>query len=464
MAGFGIDGIISGLDTTSLINALISAEAGPQRILANKRTAAESLITAWQSLNTKIAALTDRAKDVSSGTGLQPRTVTSTEPSVTATAADGAGIGDLTLVVSATAQTQTSVTAAMTRWAADPAVLTVRSADGTLTEISAAGTDLDAVAAAVNTSEAGVRATKVPAGTDPDTGETRFRLQFTSTESGATGAFEVFDGDAAAVTAGTAENLFERPGAAHVRTAADAVVTLWAGTAAEQQITSATNTFVDLMPGVDLTVGAASTEPVTITVSADVEAQTTSAKDLVAALAAIFGEIATRSRVTSSTGASGQPVVTGGLFAGESTVRDASARLLNAATAPVGGRSPSEIGLVITRDGTVEFDEERFREALAADPDLVTGTLAAIGARVAEAGEIISAPKDGLLSARISGQESQVADFGTQIAEWDRRLASRRETLQRTYTSMEVALSRLQSQQSYLTAQLASFATSASSS
>ena len=64
MAGFGIDGIISGLDTTSLINALISAEAGPQRILANKRTAAESLITAWQSLNTKIAALTDRAKDV----------------------------------------------------------------------------------------------------------------------------------------------------------------------------------------------------------------------------------------------------------------------------------------------------------------------------------------------------------------------------------------------------------------
>ncbi|WP_168217681.1 flagellar filament capping protein FliD [Occultella kanbiaonis] len=460
MASFGIDGIISGLDTASLINALLSAEAGPQRILTSKRTAADNLITAWQSLNTKIAALTERAEGLRTDTGLQPRTVTSSNPAVTATAKDGAGIGDLSVVVSSVARTQTSVTAAMSAWDTDPAVLTVRSASGELTEITATGAELDAVVAAVNTSDAGVRATKVAAGLDPVTGEALHRIQFTAAASGADAAFEVFAGSAADVTAGTAADLFTRPGAAHVRTAADAVVTLWAGTAAEQQVTSATNTFTDLLPGVDLTVSAAGPDPVTITVAADVDTQTTAAEELVGALAQIFTEIAARSRVTSTIGADGKAVVTGGLFAGESTVRDASSRLLTAATAPVDGRSPSEIGIVITRDGTVEFDEEIFREALATDPNRVTATLAAIAGRVAEAGAAFSAPKTGLLSARITGEQDHVKDIGTQIAEWDRRLESRRETLQRTYTAMEVALSRLQSQQSYLTSQLASLATS----
>ncbi|TDE94739.1 hypothetical protein EXU48_08040 [Occultella glacieicola] len=460
MASFGIDGIISGLDTTSLINALITAEAGPQRLLASKRTTADSLIAAWQSLNTKVAALTERAKDLTTDTGLQPRTATSSDPSVTVTAAKGAGVGELSVVVSSVARTQSSVTAAMSAWGTDPAVLTVRSASGELTEITAGSGDLDAVVAAVNSADAGVRASKVAAGVDPVTGEALHRLQFTAAGSGADAAFEVFAGSSADVTAGTAEDLFTRPGAAHVRAGADAVVTLWAGTAAEQQVTSATNTFTDLMPGVDVTVSTAGPDPVTVTVAADADAQATTAEELVGALAEIFAEIATRSRVAATTGADGKPVVSGGLFAGESTVREVSSRLLTAATAPVEGRSPSEIGIVITRDGTVEFDETAFREALAADPDRVTSTLGAIAGRVSEAAEAVSAPKTGLLSVRITGEQDRVEDIGTQIAEWDRRLVSRRETLQRTFTAMEVALSRLESQQSYLASQLAGLATS----
>lgn len=454
---FGIDGIVSGLDTTALINALVAAEGGTQRQLVAKRTSAESLITAWQSLNTKVAALATKAGTLT-GAALQPRTATSTSTAVTATAQAGATTGEISLVVTRLAQTQSSVTAAMTAWPTDPPVLTVRSVDGTLTEITAATTSLDDVVRALGSADAGVRASKVATGTDPVTGQPTYRLQLTATASGAAGAFEVFAGTAAEVGAGTAPDLFAAPGAAHVRAAQDAVVTLWAGTAAEQEVTSATNTFADLLAGVDVTVGAVTSEPVTVAVGADAEALETTAADLVESLAAIFAEIAARSRLSTTTAADGTTVVTGGLFAGDSAARDTAARLLGAATDPVDGRSPSEIGIEITRDGTVEFDAARFREALATDPARVDATLAAVAARVAAAGEAVSDPRDGTLSKRISGHQEQVKDIGTQIADWDRRLAAKRDTLQRQFTAMEVALSRLQAQQSYLTSQLAALA------
>lgn len=454
---FGIDGIISGLDTTSLINALVSAEGGTQRQLVAKRTSAESLIAAWQSLNSKVAGLTKQAQDLT-GSALEPRTATATSTAVTAVAAPGAATGEVSLTVTRLAQTQSSVTAAMSAWPADPPVLTVRAADGTLTEITAATTSLDDVLTAVNEADAGVAASKIATGTDPTTGEPLFRLQLTAADTGAAGAFDIFTGTAAEVAAGAAADLFTQPGAAHVRTAQDAAVSLWAGTAAEQQVTSATNTFTDLITGVDITVTATGDEPVTVTVGDDAEALEESAKGLVDSLSAIFAEIAARSRLTTSTDADGKTVVSGGLFAGDSASRDVSARLIGAATAPVEGRSPAEIGIVITRYGTVEFDAERFREALAADPGHVSATLTTITGRVAAAGEVISDARDGTLSQRITGHEQQVKVIGTQISEWDSRLETKRTTLMRQFTAMEVALSKLQAQQSYLTSQLASLA------
>lgn len=115
MASFSVDGIISGLDTTSLINALLSTEAAPQRLLSAKRTHAESQVTAWQSLNTKIAALATQARGLAADDGLAPRAVTSSHGSVTASAKAGAAAGELTFTVASTARSQSSVTAAMTR-------------------------------------------------------------------------------------------------------------------------------------------------------------------------------------------------------------------------------------------------------------------------------------------------------------------------------------------------------------
>ena len=43
-----------------------------------------------------------------------------------------------------------------------------------------------------------------------------------------------------------------------------------------------------------------------------------------------------------------------------------------------------------------------------------------------------------------------VTRLDTQILDWDRRLATREATLKRTYSALEVQLSKLNSQQSYM--------------
>ena len=61
---------------------------------------------------------------------------------------------------------------------------------------------------------------------------------------------------------------------------------------------------------------------------------------------------------------------------------------------------------------------------------------------------------DGLLTARITGQESEVSALDRQIERWDVRLEQRRATLERTYARLETMLSQMQSQSAYLSSQL----------
>ncbi|MCU1442272.1 MAG: flagellar cap protein, partial [Cryobacterium sp.] len=168
-----------------------------------------------------------------------------------------------------------------------------------------------------------------------------------------------------------------------------------------------------------------------------------------------FSDIASKTKVSTTTDASGTTSTKGGVFTGDSTIRDINQRMLSAGSLPVNGRSPSEFGISITKSGTFEFDKEKFAAAMAKEPAAAQATLQAIATRVAAAATTASDKHDGMLTSKITGQQSEVKDLGNQIDDWDRRLSSRRVTLERTYSALEVALSNLNSQSSYLTSQLA---------
>lgn len=450
--GMTISGLASGIDTAGLVDQLMQIESIPQLLLKNSVSQTRADIKALQDLNTRVAALADKAAAAAKPDALALFTTSASSDAVSAVAGTGASAGSIDIVVGAVAKAQVSVTAAMAQ--APTTTYTITTAAGA-TEITAASTSLDDVAAAINDSGAGVRATKVAAGTDAG-GQPLYRLQLTSAETGAAGKFDVHAGTAADVQAGTATDVFAQPGAAHVTAASDAQVTLWAGTAAEQTITSATNTFANLLPGVEVTVNKTSADPVTVTVAEDTKARTTTAKELVTALTEIFSFIDARTKVSTATNGA----TTGGIFTGESVVRDAKQALLSAATAPVGGRSPSEVGISITRDGTVTFDAAKFEKALADDPAFASQVFTTIATRVQDTAKNLSDSYDGRLTSSIKNRETSARTIDDEIAAWDRRLALRRTTLEATWANLEVQMSAMQAQQQWLAGQLAGLQTS----
>jgi flagellar hook-associated protein 2 len=442
-------GLSSNIDTAAIVDQLIQVESIPQLQLAAKVKTQRTEITALQDLNTRIAALAKTAEDLAKSDALALFTGTSSSDAVTVAAGAGASAGNLDVVVDRVAAAQKSVTAAMAT--ASGTRFTLTDSDGNHTELTAASTSLDDVVAAINTADGGVRAVKVAAGTDAGTGEKLYRLQLTATETGAASAFSFHAGTAAEVDAGTATDLLAAPGAATVTAAADSSVRLWAGTSAEQTVTSSSGTFTDLLPGVDVTVSKASADPVTVSVGDDEDARAATVKGLVDAVSAILSRIASQTKVTIGTDGS----TSGAALSGESVVRSARQSLLSAMTYPVDGTSLATIGIEITRYGEITFDAEKLGAALAEDPDAATALFSEVAARVQGAAETLSDKYDGLLTTSIQNRETSARRLDDQIAGWDLRLEQRRARLTAQFTVMEVQLAKLDSQQQWLTGQLA---------
>lgn len=447
----GIDGLASGLDTTAIINALMGAAAIPQTQMKTKVASGTYLLNAMQALNAKFAALSKQAAALAKPDGLAKYQALSTSTAITATLTAGAQPVSLDLQVTQLAKAHSMVTAPLQQWPTSPAVLTFVKADGTKTEITAESGSLDDVAYTINKSDAGVSAVKIAAGSDSD-GNTLYRLQLTATRTGAANTFQIHQGSAAEVEAGTAPQL---AGTTVVGGGGqDAKVTMWAGSPAEQTVSSASNTFTNLAPGLAVTVNELSTAPVSVIVSRDAKQVTDAAAELVANVNIILGSIFTQSAVSGG-GAGG--AVTGGLFTSNSTTSAAKDRLFNAVVGPVNGQSPATIGINSTKNADFTFDTDAFAAAYAKDPAAVEGMLQTIAGRVADAAKAVSDPYEGSLSQRVKGQQTTINDLNDQILKWDDRLAQRRSSLIAVYSNLEVQLGRMQAQQDWLTSQISAF-------
>ncbi len=164
------------------------------------------------------------------------------------------------------------------------------------------------------------------------------------------------------MTAGTASEVSLE----HTSKAADAEITLWAGSSAARTVKSSSNTFSDVLDGTAFTVSKVETDPpVKLTVSTDTAALASLGKNLVASLGVVLSEISSRTASTTTT-EDGRTVVKGGVLSGSSSVRTLQQRVQSAASFPVNGVSPSAVGISMDKDGNFTFDEAKFTAALAA--------------------------------------------------------------------------------------------------
>ncbi|MFJ4225285.1 flagellar filament capping protein FliD [Microbacterium sp. NPDC089695] len=452
-----LDGLVSGLKTGELIDALMKVSAIPQTQITAKITDRTSIVTNLQSLNASLQTLMDKAKTAAGASSLAAFTATSSSESVTVTAGPKASAFSTGVVVDAVAVRHSIVTAAAgnTAWGG---AFTLVGVDGEQTEITPTGTGPQDLAKAINAANAGVSATVVPAGVDGD-GKPLSRIQLTSTETGEDARFTLHRGTAAQVDAGTAADLSTAPGAAVISQGSDARIRLFAGTSAEQTLTSGSNT-ISVGEDISVTVSTVSADPVTVSVALDAKGQSATAAAFIKEVAALFTRIDNGSKAT--VGKVGE-TTTLGVFTGDSTVRGLRTALANAVQHPIDGVSPSSIGISVDDKGVLAFDAEKFAAALADDPQATQKVFSAVGARLEGVADQYSDKYDGLLTQRITGQESEIKTLKTQVERWDVRLEQRRATLERTYAQLEVQLSKMQSQSSWLESQLAGLTPKSSS-
>src|SRR3954462_8176618 len=94
-----VEGLLSGMDTSTIISQLMQAEAGPQTALKTKLTHTQSAASAYRTVNTTFLAVT-AAADAALKPDLWTTTkATSSSSNAGATASSGALTGSLTFSV-----------------------------------------------------------------------------------------------------------------------------------------------------------------------------------------------------------------------------------------------------------------------------------------------------------------------------------------------------------------------------
>ena len=439
-----ISGLGSGLDTAGIIEQFMQLEAMPQTRLKSRVSSEKSVVSFLQSLNTKIAALATRATDLAKPATWAAVTATSSDAKLSVTTTSSAAPGSLSVRVDQTAvshRLEHTTAVGMDVAGTVPTTVRLDRLDGTTPLDLATDGTLKGLVTAINdpANATGLRATAVKVGED------QYRLVVESAVTGAASDFTLTDAaDGSALLGG-----------ATVRAGRDAQVTVGDSIVA----TSTTNTFTDLVPGVSLTLAADATTGTTsqVTLARDPATLTTSLKGLVDALNAALADIDTQSRAGGTAGGSGPRP-------GGPAGREVRARLLSSVF-PTDGTTLADLGIQTDRTGRLVLDEAAFEKAYEADPTAVQARMAGGGGfvdRVAEAAKAATDRTTGTLTTAITGRNESIKRLDDGIEAWDMRLELRRTSLTRQFTALETALSRMNSQSSWLAGQISSLPTSGS--
>lgn len=459
MGGMSIGGLASGLDTAGIVDQLISVEGNQQTLLKQRLSATQSQGTAFRAINTRFDGLRAAAEALTKDAAWQAVKPSSNSTSVTAASVGAATAGSVTFSVDQVAKahslvSSTTWTAAAGQTAVDldfgattldflvggatKSVMLDRDGNGTAT--------LSEAAAAINAAGIGLTATALKVS---DTG---FRLSVTSSTTGAASEFSA-------------------SGFATATQGRNAQVTVGdAGTG--YSITSPTNTFSGLIAGTTITVTKPETG-VTVDVTPDPAAVATKVESLVSSVNGLLDAINSYTDAKSTSAA----------LKGNGTLRQLATQVLDVLAYAVGGDgSASKVGLQLTKDGHYVFDKTAFTGQLTENPAMVQRMFGAstptagpdgdpattedngttpvgIAAKLMGLARSASDTTIGSLTVLAQGADSRAKDLQTNIDAWDRRLELRRATLTRQFTAMETALSTMQNQGNWLSAQLGSLPT-----
>lgn len=444
-------GLASGLDTSSIISQLMAVESQPQTNLKNQVATEQAQVAALQGVNTALAALSTSADSFTTGSTWTQLAATSSNSAISVTAASTATPMNLNVkVVSSASPAQLSFTTPhqlTDQVATANTDLTITTPDGTALTVNTGDGTLQSLVDGINKATTGASGAKpLLTASLVGGGSGGYQLLVSSNATGAGSITIAGDSASSPIMQGTSY------------AGSDAVINIGAGL----QVSSKTNTFTSVLPGVDITVAAGTAAGTTsqVAVTDDGTSRASGMSAFVDQINSVLQTIASSTAYGTIT--AGQAATGGGVLAGNSDLRAIASNLLDtifppgpASTAP----NLAAMGLSVDDSGNITFDSTAFATAYQADPDGVTAAFTGpdgFVARVKAVADQASDPYEGTLTASITSQNSEISDLNDQISDWNDRLAQKQASLETTYTNLETTLSSLQSQSSWLTSELSS--------
>ncbi|GCB40358.1 flagellar hook-associated protein 2 [Citrobacter freundii] len=213
-------------------------------------------------------------------------------------------------------------------------------------------------------------------------------------------------------------------------------------------ITSSSNTFDDVIPGVTMTFTEVSdpddtSDVTTITVAEDSSASQAKVQTFVDAYNTLVDTV---DSLTSNGGNGSNP----GVFAGDAGLSSLTNQLDDIAHSYYDGVSIVDYGISLDSDGHLEIDSDKFNEAMEANPDGLTSIFVGDDSMVAQMDNLMDSYLDsstGIITMRednIEDQQSKIQDESDQLTEtyntnYERYLEEYTNTLIETYT-MKVSM------------------------
>ena len=446
-----LSGLGSGFDWQSMVDQLRQVEQ-QQKVapLSAQKSKQQSRLSAWQSMGSKLSTLKSSMDDLkdSSDFNVYKAKLASSSSTVTAesllsaTAGTSAGKGSYDITVNELAkgrrlESDGAAFSSLTTTGVATGQLTVNGQ----TTATLDGMNLTQVRDAINGLNSGTSATGVTASILQVTGgETpTYRLLLASDKTGVKDTVNnVMNGEVE--TSGSSLTFASK------QTPLDASLTVNGTT-----VTRSTNSISDVIPGVTLALNKKDpATTVTVAVDKDTEAIEGKVKKFVDAYNDVMGFINQQSTYTEGTNTTGGP-----LF-GDATMKGIKSKIQSAV---LGARSPSDAplssaGITFASDNTLKLDSTKFQEAIKTNFDDTVSLFNTFGESLSTSLNSYTDSIDGTLTLQQKTIQSSMDNL-------DKRAASTQERIERTMTlltnqfiKMDSAVGQMQSQSSYLSAQL----------
>ncbi|MSR63049.1 MAG: hypothetical protein EXS08_11455 [Planctomycetes bacterium] len=465
VGGIQFGGLASGLDTAAIIDAILAAEGRPLRVLANRKSAEQERLNLLGTFEGLVKKLRDKAHALQDSNSFFAHKLSlGAEGIASVTLSGSAEAGAHTLKVNSLAAADRYAFAGVLDPTADltPGSLDFTYGGNSYSVTVSAGSDLNDLAAAINIAAGeDVTASVVNTGTDATPS---YQLVLAGDDTGADFAI-----------GGLLSTVPELGTAQHVSIATNAEVVIDGLT-----VQRSSNLFSDVLPGISFTVSreTVGVEELSFTVDVDPSGIRKNIQGFVDAYNEVLDFMNKQSSFSTTAGA-------GGPLFGDSTLNAIRSNLRRALFNPdetVMAANPAYgslglIGINLGSDGKLSIDETKLDAKLNGDlgafeqffnraDDITTTSVDERGAFVKLEGILDDLTKDrtgfdgktkieGLFHSRKTSIQRQLKGFDDDMERQQARLDKFEDSLVAKFAALEQLISGLQSQQAFLTANLA---------